>query len=95
MKEIDERFGLDWDQMNEDLIRSVNASPGGQGFLVGCSQEYLNELLPTPLEVPSSAIVFALGGQRSLLDMWSLLEEHALRVTATHFAPVQACLCGF
>ena len=28
MKEIDERFGVDWDAMNEDLVRSVNSTPG-------------------------------------------------------------------
>merc|ERR1712130_440111 len=95
MKEIDERFGLDWDQINEDLIRSVNATPGGQGFLVSCHKEQVNEWVTTPLGVPSSGIIFALGGQRTLPAMWSMLESHALRVITTHFAPVQACLCGF
>lgn len=28
MKELDERFGLDFDKMNEDLVRSVNSTPG-------------------------------------------------------------------
>jgi len=28
MQELDERFGIDFDKMNEDLARSVNSSPG-------------------------------------------------------------------
>lgn len=102
LPELDERFGLDFDKMNEDLVRSVNATPGLFYFqslwfilIFLCFEIGCNAFLINALKDDVMSVVFAFGGKVSLSQMWNVIQLHSERLVAQYYAPVQACLCGF
>jgi len=81
--EIDERFGLDFDKMNQDLVRSINSTAGATAFLI-----------PGVID-NQSCVIFAIGGKVSLAKMWPIVQQQASRLVTTYYSGVQACSCGF
>ena len=107
VKELDEKFGVNFDEMNQDFVRVVNSTPGlfyySVSFIFKFNYNFYAQKGNTAFVVGNFltkeaknifAVIFGLGGIVTIDKMWPTLQYAADRVIQAHL-PAQLCDCGF